>query len=66
MQCSIAPTTGGWHPHGHIFGAMGTIIRFILFRVLGGRLAMALAAIGFLRSRRRSASTLNTTVGRRR
>jgi hypothetical protein len=35
---------------------MGNIIRFMLFRVLGGRFALALAAIGFLRSRRRSSA----------
>jgi hypothetical protein len=35
---------------------MGNIIRFMLFRGLGGRFALALAAIGFLRSRRRSSA----------
>jgi len=44
--------------------SMGTILRFLLFRVLGGRLALALAAIGFLRSRRRS-STAPTPSPRR-
>jgi hypothetical protein len=42
---------------------MGTV-RFLLFRLLGGRLALALAAIGFLRSRRRSSATSNAATRR--
>ncbi|CAN5497414.1 hypothetical protein BH20CHL6_BH20CHL6_14340 [soil metagenome] len=32
---------------------MGTILKFLLFRVVGGRFALLLAALGFLRARRR-------------
>jgi hypothetical protein len=54
MQHSTALDARGWRASDATVCEMGTIIRFLLFRVLGGRLALALAAIGFLRSRRRS------------
>jgi hypothetical protein len=41
---------------------MGWLIRFVLFRVIGGRAALLLALLGFLRGRRRR-STGDGTLG---
>ncbi len=56
MQHSAALGTRGDPALFAMLRGMGNIIRFLLFRVLGGRFALALAAIGFLRSRRRSSA----------